>query len=936
MPPPAMPADLLLRHANGLRQLARGLVADEHAAEDVLQETWLAALRTPPAPRPGAEAGGVGAWLGGVARRLARKRRRGERRRDERERRVAREEPIASVDEELARREILRHVVEAVLSLEEPYQTVVVLRYYEDLPPRDIAERLGCPVATVKSQLHRARAKLRDRLDGAVGERGQWALALAGVFGWDRALPAAATAAGTGASLGGLAMEWKLAMAVAGLAAVGYVGVELGAGGALADVLPGGSEGRRVVATSAAEGGRAVIAAAPGDEDEAAPGQGRVAVAATATPGRILEGPVAGPYAFAVELEVLDAHDLPAPGVEVDVAPPGHPWTSWGTTGLDGKLRVEWRGHTPAQVLAVGIRSAPDAPIWRLDCRAGTTTRRRFALRPLTLGQVAEPLVEVVDGVAVHEGYRLRAGDPSGNEVRFGLQTEVRGAVELHERASFVERGANVVVEGPCLRESTAGVAGRLFRWPAETVQEVVSANVELVVGTRLHRIRLVPEDNTFELIDVSFGESDELVRVQGVVRDAGGEPVPGAVVVAPGLEHRPTGIADADGAFSLRLPPGGVYELRAGGGDHGQDRTDLDLSELEGGAVASWDPLLDRGHELVGRLVDDTGRALDDWGVAYLRAEDDLPWHDVAPTGADGRFAIPNLPDRAGAVQVRAPEGGGLVTWVFPDVLPGAGEVELVVPAAALEPGRVVARVAGADGEPAQDVQVLLWQESSGRGVPLGFDAKRGAHVRGHVPPGRYRLVAGSPYGGYVTADVVVAAGEVVEVAGLALPPSASVSFTAVPPEDLDEALAVALLRRTEVDSVSATGPVEAPIRAALPPGDYLVYASSGSFGTPAFPFTVRAGENAEHVLDLRTLRPVDVTVAAGEDGAPDAAWSLEIRDAEDRPVLADEAAPAGTARAFLPPGAYVLRATAANGASTEVAFEVADGPTTVRVEAP
>ncbi len=38
---------------------------------------------------------------------------------------------------------------------------MVVLRFYEDLTERDIAEALGCAVGTVKSQLSRALSTLR-------------------------------------------------------------------------------------------------------------------------------------------------------------------------------------------------------------------------------------------------------------------------------------------------------------------------------------------------------------------------------------------------------------------------------------------------------------------------------------------------------------------------------------------------------------------------------------------------------------------------------------------------------------------------------------------------------------------------------------------------------------------------------------------------------
>ena len=44
-------------------------------------------------------------------------------------------------------------------------RAVVVLRYWADLPHAEIAELLGCPVATVRTRLHRALADLRKEID---------------------------------------------------------------------------------------------------------------------------------------------------------------------------------------------------------------------------------------------------------------------------------------------------------------------------------------------------------------------------------------------------------------------------------------------------------------------------------------------------------------------------------------------------------------------------------------------------------------------------------------------------------------------------------------------------------------------------------------------------------------------------------------------------
>ena len=44
-------------------------------------------------------------------------------------------------------------------------RAAVVLRYYEDLTEAQTADILGCSVGTVKSQVHRALATLRTRLE---------------------------------------------------------------------------------------------------------------------------------------------------------------------------------------------------------------------------------------------------------------------------------------------------------------------------------------------------------------------------------------------------------------------------------------------------------------------------------------------------------------------------------------------------------------------------------------------------------------------------------------------------------------------------------------------------------------------------------------------------------------------------------------------------
>ncbi|MFO1077211.1 MAG: sigma-70 family RNA polymerase sigma factor [Planctomycetota bacterium] len=152
--------ELLLDHGPFLRGLATALLHDRNDADDVVQTAYQIALTK--APRSGWP---MPQWLAGVTRNLARRTRRDRVRRGAREQAVAAAPVSRPTDEVVAREELRREVVAAVLALEEPSRSVVLLCYYDGLPPREIAARMGMPAATVRSHLHRALGRLRTRLD---------------------------------------------------------------------------------------------------------------------------------------------------------------------------------------------------------------------------------------------------------------------------------------------------------------------------------------------------------------------------------------------------------------------------------------------------------------------------------------------------------------------------------------------------------------------------------------------------------------------------------------------------------------------------------------------------------------------------------------------------------------------------------------------------
>ena len=64
---------------------------------------------------------------------------------------------------------LARRLRQLVASLPPKQRMVVVLRYQEDLEPEEIAELLNLPLGTVKSQLQRSLAMLREKVARTMG-----------------------------------------------------------------------------------------------------------------------------------------------------------------------------------------------------------------------------------------------------------------------------------------------------------------------------------------------------------------------------------------------------------------------------------------------------------------------------------------------------------------------------------------------------------------------------------------------------------------------------------------------------------------------------------------------------------------------------------------------------------------------------------------------
>jgi RNA polymerase sigma-70 factor (ECF subfamily) len=236
--------DELLAQRTYVRALARRLVLDPDRADDVAQDALLAALEAcEPPPRAA-----LRRWLSVVVRNLAWRALRGEARRKVREITHARRRAgsaAADPADAVGDLQLHREVVDALLALDEPYRTTLVLHFFEGLAPREIAQRTHIAGATVRSHLRRGLAKLRATLDARhAGDRRTWMLALLPL-----AFPSR-TATAAGAAL--MSTKPKLAVAALLLLACGGVTLTLVARGDPGDA-PARTALRSVTAADAAE-----------------------------------------------------------------------------------------------------------------------------------------------------------------------------------------------------------------------------------------------------------------------------------------------------------------------------------------------------------------------------------------------------------------------------------------------------------------------------------------------------------------------------------------------------------------------------------------------------------------------------------------------------------------------------------------------------------
>jgi RNA polymerase sigma-70 factor (ECF subfamily) len=679
---PSLSFEALLEHSAWVRDLARRL-AGAGEADDLEQQTWLAALGS--RRRPGVPAR---EWLALVLRNFARQSRRSSAHRAQRERGAARAEATPSTSELLERAELQRRIAAAVTELAEPYRTAVLLRYFEGLPPGEIARRLDVPVATVRTRLARALERLRERFDREHGgDRGAWTAAFLPFL-----RPPLELAPPAGSLL--LAMNKTVLASAAAVLVLGAAGWWYASRGASA-----AADGSGVAAESALSAPRpSPPAAGPASE----PSPAREAVVAPPREPRaapLAQAPAAtAPASRTVRGRVLDAGGGPAASVRLVVRP------------LDGAAA----GERSATSDALGHFEIADAPssgtVAGGERELATVLQARFraedAREPIVIVAPRLELAgEVVDeGGAPLEDVELQVALPEDFRARF---KEVLDASVAGSWSAFTAADGRFVLEG-LPRIEGARLSARLDGFLPLELPLPESSDLAL---------RLVLERPL---------ATDGYVR--GRVVDSSGRPIRGARV-ALGLD---TATTPADGTFAFPIDDPRSLSAR-----FGQPRTSVvavkpgllpaRFDAPSAGGAPRWPSLV--VLRLEGVPLSITGRVEDAGGepmsgvrvyvtdatafggvdgrlamVEGLLAGAEQLWHWVE-SDSDGRFEVEGLLDRDYVLRAHDPRT--LLRADSGPVRAGASGVEIEIPTDELYP-RVAGRVVSHTGVPIAGAEVF------------------------------------------------------------------------------------------------------------------------------------------------------------------------------------------------------------------------------------
>ncbi|QDV05077.1 RNA polymerase sigma factor [Planctomycetes bacterium Poly30] len=794
----AVNLDELLQHAEWLRGLSRSLVRDGNEAEDVFQESMQVALARLDRAGEAGEAGTAGAigrpWLAGVARMVTRAR---QRRAAESARRnavaVRESNRAATTGSPLDDLEVLdqqRSLIEHVGALPDVQRRVILARFYEGLAPHEIAVQTGANVATVKSQIQRGLAALRERLDGEYGDRRSWAVALLPLAKASelQALKASAVAGSA------IAMWTKVAAAILLALGLGILWKEtrlesthaarlvpLGASTEKVDDDPG-----PVAMEIAAAAGERVPQEAATDRatpDDEAPS--RASAHGSLDPVSVAPlspSAASGEFGDLIVRCVQEGSSLPAPdvyvGLRASADQPDGSYPRGQRSGADGVARWD------------GIPAGPYfARTQRVEVAAGVATEMLIEVpwRAMIRGRVVDWSGQPVVGAMVAELEGAR--DVTDAEGRFELHVVphtawvkatadgfqhsdvavVSADVRTKRDVLLTMRRGGASLSGTVLAPDGAAVAGihvradETERYRDEHRRDynlsTMGCTTDSAGRYRFDGLLPVPlrvsvrsgpfgsfertvdiEQDAVETLDISLPAALELF---GKVTDASGEPVAGATVSVytgrPGVMQSME--TDAAGDYRFESAPSGAREFRVGHLEAGSVRVTPTLPASGAHRVDFTLPgtVGDTRQALRGQVLDAAGVPLEKWTVLASSPEG---MATIGYTDAEGRFESRREGRWMKDLSVLSPRIYGRVVQSFPDLALANSPVVLGV---TTRMGSIRGSVEDRSGGLPEDAQAQL-HTLNGPYVQSALSTAAPNFEWSELPPGEYQIrIAGT-----------------------------------------------------------------------------------------------------------------------------------------------------------------------------------------------
>lgn len=150
--------ELYQEHASHVFAVVRRLAGDEQLAEDLSQDVWIRVFEKLDQFRGDS---GFGTWVHRIARNMALSRLRRRKQRPDVEGEASPGDASPPPEDAVINRRMLE---EALERLSPGYRQVLVLHDVEGMTHQEIADELDVAVGTSKSQLHKARARMRELL----------------------------------------------------------------------------------------------------------------------------------------------------------------------------------------------------------------------------------------------------------------------------------------------------------------------------------------------------------------------------------------------------------------------------------------------------------------------------------------------------------------------------------------------------------------------------------------------------------------------------------------------------------------------------------------------------------------------------------------------------------------------------------------------------